>query len=85
MKEKLYNLLSIFIPQYPHWQEPHVELVSGESSIGGNHTKPPFSNNKKNMWNGFCKVDINKLVRFDLKICVTQMQHYFSLHGINYS
>jgi hypothetical protein len=58
-----------------------MDLNNEETSIGGdNHNSTPFDYD--NEWHYFPKVDVKTFDRSEPIKWVTQMEHYFSLHGI---
>ena len=66
-------------------QIPHEEFLD---SILSHEKQPPFSHGHKppvidnNIWNHFPKMDLNKFDGSNPNRWVSQMEYYFSLHGI---
>jgi hypothetical protein len=77
------------IPEEEPWNAQHIEphqeetsnsrLFSHQQPSSGPHNHKPMDNN---IWHHFPKVDLNKFDGSNPSGWVTQMEHYFTLHGI---
>jgi hypothetical protein len=71
-----------------HVSDPHIDPTKEAFTPPEVQDTPMFQNNHQttfqdhNSWLHFPKVDMNKFDGSDPSGWVTQMEHYFSLHGI---
>jgi hypothetical protein len=67
------------------WKDQKSKKEGDKSSNPmGPHSKPLVRELMTQMWHILPKVNLNKINGFDPIGWVTQMNHYFSLHGIIY-
>jgi hypothetical protein len=83
--ENLELMIARGIPEEDHWNAQHIQLYQEENFnlrlFLGPHDYKPMDNN---IWHHLPNVKLNKFDGFEPSGWVTQMEHYFSLHGITY-